>query len=110
MFLLLGLLGICISLVKLYVKFLCKDIKQLASSLTAVAIHASISTRTHFSISPVLVTVLLNICLLLLSNQSELNIYIKILSTFSYIISFDRSLIDIFLPLFAPSNFFSFEF
>jgi len=88
MFLLLGVLEICISSVKLYVKFLCK----LASSLTAVIIRASISSRRLFSISPVLATVLLNICLLFLSNGSELKLYMKRLSTFSYKLSFDINL------------------
>ena len=96
MFLLLGVLEICISSVKLYVRFLCK----LASSLTAVIIRASISSRTLFSISPVLATVLLNICLLFLSNWSELKLYIKRLSTFLYKLSFD---INLWMPSFSLS-------
>ena len=89
MFLLLGSLATSISSAKSYASFLHKDIKQLASSLTAVINHASISSRTMSSISLNFATVLLHICLFLLSNRSELNLQIKRHITFWYEISFD---------------------
>ena len=89
MFQLLGSLGTSIPSAKPYASFLHKDIKQLASSLTAVINHASISSRTMSSISLNFATVLLHICLFLLSNRSELNLPIKRHITFWYEISFD---------------------
>jgi len=109
MFLLLSLLGICISLPKSCASFLHKGIKYLATSLKAVINCDSISTRTHFSISLHFPTVLLHLCLLFLSNRSALKLYIKILSTFSYKISFDINLwmpsFFLSVPLWVISNF-----
>ena len=89
MFQLLGSLATSISSAKSYASFLHKDIKQLASPLTAVINHASIFPEQCLLSLSILATVLLHIGLLLLSNQSELKLQIKRHITFSYEISFD---------------------
>lgn len=91
MFLLLSLLDICISFVKSRDSFLHKDIKQLASSLTAVINRASISSRAMSSVSLYFsYNFASHVCYF--SNRSELNLHISTLGPFSHEIYFDINL------------------
>ena len=75
---------------------------KLASFFNDSIKLASFSSQTLPSFSPVLSTVLIHICFLLLSAQSELKLHVQRLSTFSYEVSFDMDLWNYLSPSECP--------